>query len=102
MRLDSMGDILCYSGVECIGIGAENVNVGHQEKIPYCPSTHYVRSGPFDSSFALIAGTNLGCAKRSHERALLKGESNGDANGIRTRVTAVTGRCRRPRDDTVV
>src|SRR6266568_1497288 len=34
--------------------------------------------------------------------ALVKAESNGDPNGIRTRVTAVKGRCPRPLDDRVV
>src|SRR5439155_10250804 len=33
--------------------------------------------------------------------ALVKAESNGDPNGIRTRVTAVKGRCPRPLDDRV-
>src|SRR4030095_4940279 len=49
------------------------------------------RSGPFDS------------AARSAvmSEALIKAESNGDPNGIRTRVTAVTGRSTRPLDDRV-
>ena len=33
--------------------------------------------------------------------ALIKAESNGDPNGIRTRVTAVKGRCPGPLDDRV-
>src|SRR5207245_6109784 len=33
--------------------------------------------------------------------ALIEAESNGDPNGIRTRVTAVKGRCPRPLDDRV-
>src|SRR4030095_5678665 len=47
------------------------------------------RSEPFDS------------AARSAvmSEALIKAESNGDPNGIRTRVTAVKGRCPGPLDD---
>jgi hypothetical protein len=44
---------------------------------------------------------NLAARSAVMSEALIKAESNGDPNGIRTRVTAVKGRCPRPLDDRV-
>src|SRR5947207_8647345 len=112
MRAEALGNVFCYSRVERVVTRAKDIHEMHSNRIA---SFEFVVRG-WLRSLRLIAFAHghstrramllqpcLQLAARSvvMREALVKAESNGDPNGIRTRVTAVKGRCPRPLDDRV-
>jgi hypothetical protein len=95
MHVEASSDVLCYSHVKSVAKRAEDIHEMHcnriasfdfaRERLARSPSTHRVRSGPFDSTGHVVQAC-LQLAARSvvMSEALAKAESNGDPNGIRT------------------
>ena len=100
---DSLIQIFRHAYVESIRRGAEDVQKAHSKAmISYMPLDSLTLARDH-STRLLYVSLNVCLAARSvvMSEALHRAESNGDPNGIRTRVTAVKGRCPRPLDDRV-
>src|SRR5438874_7255731 len=97
MRAEALSNVFCYSHVERVVRRAKDIHEMHSNRIA---SFEFVVRGWLR---AMLLQPCLQLAARSvvMREALVKAESNGDPNGIRTRVTAVKGRCPRPLDDRV-
>src|SRR5207244_4903764 len=112
MRAEALSNVFCYSHVERVVTRAKDIHEMHSNRMA---SFEFVvrgwlralrltafTQGPSTRRATLLQPC-LQLAARSvvMREALVKAESNGDPNGIRTRVTAVKGRCPRPLDDRV-
>ena len=112
MRTEAVSNVFCYSHVERVVRRAKDIHEMHSNRIA---SFEFVVRGwlralrltafaqGHSTRRAMLLQPCLQLAARSvvMREALVKAESNGDPNGIRTRVTAVKGRCPRPLDDRV-
>ena len=112
MRAEALSNVFCYSRVERVVTRAKDIHEMHSNRIA---SFEFIVRGwlralrltafaqGHSTRRAMLLQPCLPLAARSvvMREALVKAESNGDPNGIRTRVTAVKGRCPRPLDDRV-